>query len=117
MTEATITTVQTDTDTAGPTDEITTLAQGNKVVEIKNRILDYQFQEIEHKTSCIIFHFIDASCDDKINELCEIVDCTKPNAKELCPDHCNEGRIFLLLLKFNSILITYDVFFFIKLLF
>ena len=37
VTEATITTVQTDTETAGPTEEITTLAQGNKGVEIRNR--------------------------------------------------------------------------------
>ena len=37
VTEATITTVQTDTETADPTEEITTLAQGNKVVEVRNR--------------------------------------------------------------------------------
>ena len=41
VTEATITTVQTDTETAGPTEEITTLAQGNKGVEIRNRGLGH----------------------------------------------------------------------------
>jgi len=33
----------------------------------------------------------DETCDDSIKELCEITDCSKPKAKELCPDHCNKS--------------------------
>ena len=36
VTEATITTMQTDAETAGSTEEITTSAQGNTVAEIRN---------------------------------------------------------------------------------
>ena len=35
VTEATITTMQTEVETASPTEEITTLAQGNTVAEIR----------------------------------------------------------------------------------
>ena len=36
----------------------------------------------------------------KLEELCEISDCTNSKVKELCPNHCNEGiLIFKLYLR------------------
>ena len=39
--------------------------------------------------------FIDESCDSTREELCEIADCSKPNAKELCPDHCDKSKFLI----------------------
>ena len=45
-----------------------------------------------------------ASCDDVIETMCTIVDCSKFGAKKLCPDHCKKGTYVYLQLSTRQII-------------
>ena len=43
----------------------------------------------------IILIFKGGVRNDTLKEVCEIADCSKPKAKELCPEHCTQGALHL----------------------